>query len=281
MPRYRLDLSYNGSEFYGWAKQINRRTVQQELELSLSKVLPKMWGKNIQTIVAGRTDAKVHAKHQVVHFDYLDDLDLDKFLYSINCVLPKDIVVYNANQVAADFSARFWATSREYKYRICDNSQYRDPINRDNVFWYNHQLNVDIMNQSIRPLIGLNDFSAFVKPRTGQTSIRDLQKFEFVRVSNNQNLKDCGLIVATLKADAFAYNMVRSLIGASLLVGTGKRKVDWIKDKLCEKTREAATGPIDAKGLTLEAINYDLSDEEAREREMQIKNRRKDVTELY
>jgi tRNA pseudouridine38-40 synthase len=270
--RFRADLSYNGSRFYGWAKQVDLRTVQSEFEMSLSKILPKMWGKNVPTVVAGRTDTGVHAKHQVVHFDYphnsLKEYDEAQLLYRLNAVLPKDIVCYKIRVVADDFSARFWATSRVYKYRISDQISTRNPIHRDDVFWIKHELDLELINRATRCLVGLNDFHAFVKPRKGQSSVRNLLKFQFEHI---QEGADRGLIVATLEADAFAYNMVRSLIGASILVGSGRREEKWIEEKLHQNFREGATGPVAAYGLTLAEIKYDLSDQEARAREQSIK----------
>lgn len=268
--RIKLTLSYNGKDFSGWAKQPNKRTIQAELELALSKVIEGFWGKDVPTVVAGRTDAKVHAKNQVVHFDIPDlstGFDEEHFLYRINSVLPSDIVVFHAEQVPDDFSARFWATARSYIYRISDSYQTQDPIHRDDVLWFRHRLDIDLMEESIQGLTGLHDFSAFVKPRAGQTSVRDLQIFKIERDEN-------GLINAYLKADAFAYNMVRSLISATILVGTKKRDANYLRQKLADRNREGGTGPTLPHGLTLEKIYYDLSYEEARKRAKLIKNRR-------
>jgi tRNA pseudouridine38-40 synthase len=304
--RYKLTLSYNGGGFSGWAKQPSRRTVQEELELALAKVVPHQTKREfltpISTIVAGRTDAGVHARNQIVHFDSCIDLapfrifssgavpelelehssrseenhkllpnrqqEYINFLHKLNSVLPEDIVAKEIEQVPDDFSARFWATSRVYKYRICDNPCRYDPIHSDDVALIRHVLDVDKMNQAVKPLVGLNDFSAFVKPRKGQTAVRDLFRFDFERNSENS------VIVATLHADAFAYNMVRSLVGSAILVGLEKRPAQWIEEKLKEKTREGATGPTAAKGLTFDEVRYDLPYDEAREREKQIKAQR-------
>jgi tRNA pseudouridine38-40 synthase len=252
--RIRLDLAYDGTNFFGWAKQPNYRTVQQELELALAKVLPHCWGKPVPTIVGGRTDTGVHARGQVVHFDYqLGSLDLPNLLYRLSRVLPPDVVVHNAQVVPEKFSARFSATSRTYKYRICDNYQLRNPLRRFDVFDVHHKLDVRIMNSAAKKLLGQHDFATFVKPRPGQTSVRELAKFKFQRIRFGE---DAGLVVATLKANAFAHNMVRSLVGATILVGSGQRAPEWLYVCLERKVREGATGPVAARGLTLERIQY-------------------------
>jgi tRNA pseudouridine38-40 synthase len=273
--RIRLDLRYDGTLFYGWAKQPNFRTIQEELELALSKVLPGQWGTPVPTIVAGRTDTGVHASHQVVHFDYSslddDDFDFDVLLRRLLAVLPEDIVVYRAIQVPDDFSARFWAKSRTYKYKICDSVQHLNPNRRSDVLFWKNPLDVRKMNRAVRKFTGLHDFAAFSKPRQGATTTRNLHYFRFKRKLFGH---DKGLIVATLKADAFAYNMVRSLVGASIMVGSGQRDVNWMQMCLERQTREGATGPTAAKGLTLEHVQYINNPKQASQRAKLIKNRR-------
>jgi tRNA pseudouridine38-40 synthase len=257
-----LRLSYDGGAFYGWAKQPEFRTVQEELELALSKVLPGAWGKPVPTVVAGRTDTGVHAREQFVHFDHpvgeppaphADKLIPADIIYRLRCVLPDDIGVHSLQQVDDAFSARFWARSRTYRDRICDSPEQFDPLRRADVFYCRSKLDVRRMKRAVSGFTGLHDFAAFVKPRKGATSIRDLKRFRFRRPRWG---RDKGLVVAELKADAFAYNMVRSLVGAAVLVGQGKRDVGWMRTALSTGTREGATGPIAAKGLTLEHISY-------------------------
>ena len=308
--RIRLDLRYDGSEFFGWAKQPGLRSVQEELELALAKVLPGAWGKPVPTVVAGRTDTGVHARHQVVHFDVAGDkaardavaansaavnaasdfvqgatnsaventtseknadFPLSDLLYRLSRVLPPDIIAFRASVAHPEFSARFWARERTYKYRICDDFRKRDPLRRTDVHWVKLPLSVWVMNRAIRGFTGLHDFATFVKPRKGATSIRNLRYFKFKRVRFGA---DKGLVVATLKADAFAYNMVRSLVGAAVLVGQGGRDVHWMCQCLEQKTRQGATGPIAAKGLTLERIKYIKHPEKASTRAQNIRQRR-------
>jgi tRNA pseudouridine38-40 synthase len=272
VTRYRLDLAYCGTEFSGYAKQVGLRTVQDELELGLSKALPNRSGTSVPTVVAGRTDTGVHAKHQVVHFD--DNtacLNTECVLYKLNRILPSDITAYSLKQVPDDFSARFWASERVYKYRICD-CPYPDPLRTADVYNTFRKLDVKKMNKAIRGFTGLHDYSAFVKFRSGSTTIRRLKYFKFKRVHYG---KDKGYIVATLKADAFAYNMVRSLVGAATFVGLGKRTTSWMKECLENKTRCGATGPISPRGLTLEHVKYISSPAKARRRMKKVQARRK------
>jgi tRNA pseudouridine38-40 synthase len=272
MPRFRLDFAYCGTNFNGYAKQIGFRTVQAELELALSKVLPNRWSTAVPTVVAGRTDTGVHARHQVIHFDdNTPNLNLDATLFRLNRVLPDDITAYSLKLVPDDFSARFWARGRMYKYRICD-SPRPNPLRTADVYNTFRRLDVRKMNQAVRGFTGLHDFGAFVKYRRGATTIRDLKHFKFRRVRFGV---DKGLVVATLRADAFAYNMVRSLVGAAIFVGLGKRDVKWMRQCLENKTREGATGPVCARGLTLERVKYVNSPDVARRRTVAIRKRRK------
>jgi tRNA pseudouridine38-40 synthase len=305
--RIRLDLAYDGSDFFGWAKQPGLRSVQEELEIALAKVIPGAWGSPVPTVVAGRTDTGVHAAHQVVHFDVDDAVssellapvphlrnasppakrpiaDASKhapreslayatpaILHRLRSVLPEDIAVYRATLVHPEFSARFWARRRTYKYRLCDDLTLYDPLRRKDVHFVKRPLNVKMMNKAIKGFTGLHDFATFVKPRQGATSTRDLHYFKFGRVRRGV---DKGLVVATLKADAFAYNMVRSLVGAAVLVGQGVREVGWMQECLDARTRQGATGPIAAKGLTLEHVDYISSPSRAQQRAKDIRVRR-------
>ncbi|MDR2083345.1 MAG: tRNA pseudouridine(38-40) synthase TruA [Candidatus Ancillula trichonymphae] len=276
MPRYCLDFAYCGTHFSGYAKQIGLHTVQAQLELGLSKVLPNRWKTDVSVVVAARTDAGVHAKHQVVHFDdETADLDLCVTLRRLNRVLPDDITAYKLVRVPDDFSARFWASERTYKYRICD-SPYPNPLRTVDVHNTFRKLDVTKMNKAVYGFTGVHDFAAFVKFRRGATTIRNLKYFKFKRVRYG---KDRGLIVATLTADAFAYNMVRSLVGAAIFVGLEKRPINWMRQCLDAKVRCGATGATNPSGLTLERVKYVSSPKRARCRMKKIRARRKNSYE--
>ncbi len=266
LTRIRLDVAYRGTDFAGWARQPELRTVQGELEAALDKVL-RASARGLaapQVTVAGRTDAGVHARGQVVHVDI--DLDgwrglpgrsdrpeSEALLDRLAGVLGDDIVVFAATIAPSGFDARFSALSRTYKYRIADRYAARDPLRADWTLWHRGELDEAAMNEAAQEVTGLRDFAAFCKPRPGATTIRQLQQFEWQRP---QSGPDAGLVVATITSDAFCHNMVRALVGSSILIGQGKRPADWLAAVLASKDRANAGAVIAARGLTLEAVAY-------------------------
>jgi tRNA pseudouridine38-40 synthase len=240
--RIRLDIAYDGTDFHGWAEQPELRTVQGVLEEWLLRMLRQ----EVQLTVAGRTDAGVHARGQVAHFD-VDAESLDsKLLHRLNSVLPEDVVITGLSEVTPDFDARFSALWRRYVYRLCDGVP--DPLQNKFVVRSRYALDVAAMNQAGQSLLGLHDFAAFAKYREGATAIRTLQA---VRVERME-----GLIELTFVADAFAHSMVRSLTGALLDVGSGRRDAVWLAGLLDRHERCGEITVMPAKGLTLEEVGY-------------------------
>lgn len=256
--RLRLDLAYVGTDFAGWARQPGLRTVQGVLEDGLATVLRE----DVRLVVAGRTDAGVHARGQVAHLD----VDADRLaalrardgaagpqvlVRRLAGVLPADVVVREARVAADGFDARFSALRRTYAYRVRHGAVPPDPWTRGYVLWHRHPLEVGAMDDAARRLEGLHDFAAFCRPRPGATTIRTLEAFGWLRA---QHGADAGLLVAHVQADAFCHSMVRALVGACLAVGQGSRDVDWPAQLLVEGRRGAAVAP--AVGLTLEDVQY-------------------------
>lgn len=221
--RVRLDLSYDGTEFSGWAKQASgRRTVQGEIEDAL-RTVTRSRDTTYELTVAGRTDAGVHARGQVAHVDLPAELwaeHEEKLLKRLAGRLSKDVRVWSLREAPSGFNARFSAIWRRYAYRVTDNPGGVDPLLRGHVLWHDWPLDVDAMNEAAERLVGEHDFAAYCKKREGATTIRTLQELSLVR-------GDDGVITATVRADAFCHNMVRSLIGALLFVGDGHRGPDW------------------------------------------------------
>jgi tRNA pseudouridine38-40 synthase len=241
--RVRLDVSYDGTDFSGWAAQPGRRTVQGVLEAALCTVLRRA---AVPLTVAGRTDAGVHATGQVAHCD-LPDLP-DGLLRRLAGVLPADVRVRRVAVAPPDFDARFAASWRRYEYRIADAPWGVDPLRRRCVLAWPRPLDVHAMDTAARALLGLNDFAAFCRRRDGATTIRTLQQFEVIRVGEE--------IVATVVADAFCHSMVRSLVGALLAVGEGRRPVDWPASLLTHGRRADDVAVAAAHGLTLVEVGY-------------------------
>lgn len=260
--RIRVDLGYRGTDFSGWARQPGLRTVQATVEDALSKVIRQP--EPVKVVVAGRTDAGVHARGQVIHADVelaawqrvpgrSTYTPADALIRRLTGVLPDDVVAYRAREVTEDFDARFSPLSRTYRYRICDDLERRDPLRADHVVFHRHRLSEKTMDTASRALTGLQDFAAYCKPREGATTIRTLIDFTWERPASGA---DEGLVVATVTADAFCHSMVRALVGSAMMVGEGRRGPAWMLDVLTAKDRAQAGKVAAAHGLTLEAVTY-------------------------
>ncbi|MEU8468425.1 tRNA pseudouridine(38-40) synthase TruA [Streptomyces sp. NPDC029006] len=268
LVRIRLDLSYDGSAFHGWAKQAGgRRTVQGEIEDALRTVTRSK--ETYDLTVAGRTDAGVHARGQVAHVDLPAGLwqeHEEKLLKRLAGRLPKDVRVWRLSEAPAGFDARFSAIWRRYAYRVTDHPGGVDPLLRHHVLWHDWPLDVDAMNEAARALLGEHDFAAYCKRREGATTIRTLQELSLVRGAD-------GIITATVRADAFCHNMVRSLIGALLFVGDGHRGPEWPGKVLAAGVRDSAVHVVRPHGLTLEEVGYP-ADELLAARNKEARNKR-------
>lgn len=256
--RVRLDLSYDGTDFTGWARQPGLRTVQGVLEESLSKVLREP----IQLTVAGRTDAGVHAEGQVAHFDTAAEFDGPKLVHRLARFLPKDVRVKQARVAPADFDARFSAIRRHYVYRLTTAPYGAEPLTARSVVPCKPGVDLDAMRAASRKLLGLHDFAAFCRRREGATTVRELQRYDWERQGD--------LLLAHVSADAFCWSMVRSLVGAVLAVGEGRRSPDWAGALLRETQRSSSVTVAPAHGLSLVAVDYP-ADEDLAARNLQTR----------
>ncbi|MEU5973567.1 tRNA pseudouridine(38-40) synthase TruA [Streptomyces sp. NPDC047315] len=266
--RLRLDLSYDGREFSGWAKQAGgRRTVQGEIEDALRTVTRSTT--TYELTVAGRTDAGVHARGQVAHVDLPVEVwaeHREKLLKRLAGRLSRDVRIWRVAEAPAGFDARFSAIWRRYAYRVCDHPGGVDPLLRGHVLWHDWPLDVAAMNEASRGLVGEHDFAAYCKKREGATTIRTLQQLSWER-------DGAGVITATVRADAFCHNMVRSLVGALLFVGDGHRPATWPAQVLAAGVRDSAVHVVRPHGLTLEEVGYP-SDELLAARSKEARNKR-------
>ncbi|WP_328915545.1 MULTISPECIES: tRNA pseudouridine(38-40) synthase TruA [unclassified Streptomyces] len=260
--RVRLDLSYDGAKFSGWAKQRTQRTVQGELESAIQTVL--RLPDPVELTVAGRTDAGVHARGQVAHVDLPEDIwaaESGKLRRRLAGRLPWDVRVWRVSQAPAGFNARFSAIWRRYAYRVGDHPGGVDPLLRGHVLWHDRPVDVDAMNVAAKLLLGEHDFAAYCKKREGATTIRTLLDLRWERTAE-------GIAVATVRADAFCHNMVRALVGAMILVGDGHRPPGFPGEVLAGRVRHSAVNVVRPHGLTLEEVGYPPDDQlAARSRE--------------
>ena len=266
--RIRLDVAYDGTDFSGWARQPGLRTVCGVLEAELGTVL-----RNPVTLtVAGRTDAGVHARAQVCHVDvdpaWLDQRSLDgrpvALVRRLARLLPADIAVMDARWVPDEFDARFSALRRHYEYRLTTAPWGAEPTRaRDTAAW-TRTADLEAVRAASERLLGLHDFAAFCRRREGATTIRELQRFEWRTEPDPRGADAPGATevwTASVSADAFCWSMVRSLVGAVMAVGEGRRSLDWISGLLAETERSSAVPVAPARGLSLIGVDYPADDE--------------------
>lgn len=249
--RIRLDLAYDGAGFHGWAGQPSLRTVQGELQAALATLLRV---ESVSVVCAGRTDAGVHARGQVVHLDVADEIDPVPLVRRLNGILPADVRIHRAAAAPPGFDARFGALWRRYAYRIADRPENVDPLTRSHVLAWPRPLDLDAMNAASALLVGRHDFVSFCKQREGATTIRTLEDLSWVRDED-------GVLVGTVRADAFCHSMVRSLVGCLIAIGEGRKPVAWAGEILSAATRDPAVAVVHAHGLTLEEVAYPADDE--------------------
>ena len=259
--RVRLDLGYDGSSFSGWARQSAGRTVQGELEDALATVLRDR-GRLQRLVVAGRTDAGVHARGQVAHLDltpaqwrHLARIGhgdpLAALVRKLNGLAGRagDVRVHRAAIAPAGFDARFSALWRRYEYRIADAAATQDPLTRAFTVFHPRALDLEAMDAAARALAGLHDWAAYCRPRPGSTTIRDLQAYSWSRAAD-------GVLVARVQADAFCHSMVRALVGACVAVGEGALdRADPARLRDAGE-RTSAFRVMPAHGLILTEVGY-------------------------
>jgi tRNA pseudouridine38-40 synthase len=241
--RYGITLAYDGTDFFGWQKQPNQISVQEELESAISKLLS---GKEIDVTGCGRTDAGVHASYFVAHLDLETSIDTKQWAYKLNKMLPNSIVIFSIAEVSNEFHARFSATNRTYHYFIHFG---KDPFAYNSVQQF-QQLNFDAMNQAAKLLLGTQDFTSFSKLHTDvKTNICTVSKAEWVEIATNKWRFE-------ISADRFLRNMVRAVVGTLIEVGQGKLNLEQFQAVIYAKDRGASGTSMPARGLFLCAVDY-------------------------
>jgi tRNA pseudouridine38-40 synthase len=245
-----MDVSYDGREFSGWAVQPGRRTVAGVLVEAIERLFGA--GTPVGLTVAGRTDAGVHATGQVCHVDlpsaaYQDTAD--SLVRRLAGLMPQDARVRAVHVVPKTFDARFSATFRRYEYRVADTVWGPEPLRRHDTIGWVRPLDLDRLRQAAAPLIGEHDYAAYCKRKEHATTVRAITELDWRRDPD-------GVAVATVQADAFCQAMVRSLVGAMLTVGDGRREPQWPAEllKLTERSSQVVVAP--AHGLTLIKVGY-------------------------
>lgn len=242
--RIALGIEYNGSAYHGWQDQNNALTIQPVLEKALSEFA----NHDLRIICAGRTDAGVHALNQVIHFDTTAERTDRGWVLGPNANLPSDISIRWMRKVPDDFSARFSALSRSYRYLI-NNQSIRSPLMHRRATWYFEPLDADRMHTAAQFLLGEQDFSAYRASRC--QSNRPFRNVRHLSVK-----REGDRVIVDVTANAFLYHMVRNIVGALLEVGTGRRDVSWTKELLEGRVRAKGANTAPADGLYLVDVAY-------------------------
>ena len=243
--RLALGLEYAGQSFTGWQSQPDGRGVQDALERALAGIA----GAPVRTIAAGRTDTGVHATMQVVHFDTDALRPATAWVRGVNSHLPSDVAVVWVQLVAADFHARFAATSRHYTYWLVSRA-VRPALLAGRVGWYHRPLDVTSMCDAARALAGTQDFSAFRAAECqAKSPVKTLSTIELAAVGE--------FVRFDFSANAYLHHMIRNIVGALVYVGAGKEPITWIAELLTARERSRAAPTFAPDGLYLTGVDYD------------------------
>ena len=249
MPRYKLTIEYNGTNFIGWQKQKKGFSIQGTIEKAAKNFLQS----EVDLIVAGRTDAGVHAEAQVAHLDIFKKLKIKNILFGLNFYLSKekfgeDISIKKVNKVDSNFNARFGAKKKTYKYKIYNNES-RSPMHAYNTWWVSQKLNIVDMKKASKYLLGNHDFSSF--RASGCQALSPVKTLDKIAIIKKKNI-----ITLTFTARSFLYNQVRIMTGTLKDVGSGLINPVALKNILQKKKRTSSGVTAPSKGLTLYKVYY-------------------------
>ena len=245
MATYKLTIAYDGTRFAGWARQPDLRTVQEELERGIGRILGEI---PVELTVAGRTDTGVHATGQVASTTLAVEPP-DRFADRINAVLPRDVAVLAAEPAPDGFDARRWARSRSYRYRVLT-SPTRQPFEEGRALWWTYPLDRDALDACAAAITGEHDFTAFTPTQTEHV------RFNRVVLRSAWEQDDDDVLAYVIEADAFMRNMIRVLVGTMLEVGAGRRSLEDFTSLLDGAPRERAGETAPAHGLYFEGVTF-------------------------
>ncbi|WP_047983259.1 tRNA pseudouridine(38-40) synthase TruA [Ornithinibacillus californiensis] len=246
MPKIKCTVAYDGTNFFGFQVQPDKRTVQSELEKALKKMHK---GEEIRTYASGRTDAGVHARGQTIHFESKLDIPGNSWKKALNTLLPEDLFIQDAEMVSDDFHARYDVVEKEYRYFIW-NAQEPDIFKRYHIYHFPYKLDLKAIEEACRYLEGTHDFTAF-------SSAKSTVKGEKIRTLYEVSCSKTGeQIEFIFRGSGFLYNMVRIIVGTLLNVGQGRIDPKEIITMLEEKNRQRASKTAPAHGLYLWNVNY-------------------------
>lgn len=253
MPRLKLTIEYDGTDFVGWQVQPNGRSVQEVVERAASRLLKE----EVRVLAAGRTDSGVHALGQVASLWSPMDLPLKAWMKGLNSLLPQDVAVVGAEVVPDDFDPRRWSLSKQYRYLI-SNRPVRSPLRRRTHWEIFQRLDFEAMTRAAVALEGRHDFSAFrAADCEARNALRNVHRVELQARGDELSI--------TVEGDAFLKHMVRNFVGTLVEVGRGRRPVEWVREVLEGKDRTLAGRTAPPQGLTLMHVVYGLGPRPRRE----------------
>jgi tRNA pseudouridine38-40 synthase len=256
MRTFKVTLAYDGTEFSGFQRQANARSVQGELEAALAPIE----GGKVTVAGAGRTDAGVHALGQVASFRLQSSITESALLQALNATLPEDVRVLAVEQAADGFHARFSARSKVYRYRI-SNTRVLSPFERRYALHISRQLDLDAMQAAAREILGEHDFSCFQAKKTGRAGDEDDRTRVITRSEWTEHPLEDGdrLLVYETAGTGFLKYMVRNVIGTLIVVGDGRRAPESIRELMAAGHRGAAGPTAPPAGLYLVRVDYDTA----------------------
>jgi len=244
MRNIKLIIEYDGTNYYGWQKQLHQKTIQETIENSIERIT----GEKVNIYGSGRTDRGVHATGQVANFFTESRIPSEKFKYAINSVLPKDIIISHSEEVDSTFHSRYSAKGKEYKYLIY-NRETPSPILRNYAYYVPYELNFELMQEAAKDFIGTHDFAAFMSSGSSvKDTVRTIYDINLTR--NNE------LIQLRVRGNGFLYNMVRIIVGTLVDIGIGKINSSCIPEILSSRDRQRAGHTAPPQGLYLEKVYY-------------------------
>lgn len=247
MQRYKVTLAYDGTNYVGFQRQINGNSIQAELEKALTKMSK---GYIIPVVASGRTDSGVHAKGQVIHFDYPTYLETNALQRALNSLLPLDIRITQVEAVSQKFHARYHTSSKRYHYRV-QLSNVASPFLSRYALHHQYNVNRERMQQALDTILGVHDFTSFCSTKTDkENKVRHLMRADVHYDEENNEL------LFIFEGDGFLYNMVRILVGTCLQIGDGLKPVDELRRLLHVKDRKQAGPTAAPHGLYLAEVIY-------------------------
>ncbi|WP_226038456.1 tRNA pseudouridine(38-40) synthase TruA [Aquibacillus saliphilus] len=246
MERIKCEVSYDGTNFSGYQVQPNGRTIQEDVETALKKLHK---GKAVRVHASGRTDAGVHAKGQVIHFDTNLTIPIKNWTRALNAVLPEDICVIRSENVAENFHARYDVVEKEYRYFILNSTQ-SDVFNRNFTYHVPNHLDIEAMEEACESMVGEHDFTSFCSARS------DVKGDKIRTIYHATCYQEGDRIIFVIRGNGFLYNMVRILVGTLIEIGKHDRPVSDIRRIIDAKNRENAGKTAPAQGLFLWKVQY-------------------------